>query len=190
MFMIKKKSIIIGLLVMLLIITGYLNLIYNKNANQVDNKKKGVDDPLTSNTIEGSVKVKDTEGNTGTEKSSQEVEGTNFFVDYRLEREKNRNKEIEYINTVINDQEVDADIEKEAHAQLLELASNMETETVIENLLKAKGFNEVIAIMHKNNINIIVEKQELTTEELAQILEIVKRESQFDTNNIVIFPRK
>jgi stage III sporulation protein AH len=66
----------------------------------------------------------------------------------------------------------------------------METETVIENLLKAKGFNEVIAIMHKNNINIIVEKQELTTEELAQILEIVKRESQFDTNNIVIFPRK
>ena len=43
---------------MLLIITGYLNLIYNKNANQVDNKKKGVDDPLTSNTIEGSVRLK------------------------------------------------------------------------------------------------------------------------------------
>lgn len=191
MFVIKRKNIVIGLLVALLIITGYLNLIYNNNVKPTSRETNG-GGSKTADIISGDVSV--TDPNTEQEPKSQglvqETSSANFFIDYRFEREKNRNNEMEYINTVLDDPEADADLTREAHALLLELASNMEAEAVIENLLKAKGFTEAIAIIHKNNVNIIVNQPELLSEEVAQILEVVKRESEFSTDNIVITPKK
>jgi len=185
---IKKKSLIIGLLVILLIITGYLNFAFNNNslrpAGNPNGSKNG------SGKLDGNVTVTDPNENDGkTGDESKETSGSRFFIDYRFEREHNRNKEVEYINSIINNPDSDHEMIKEAQAQLLELTSNMEAEAAIENLIKAKGFKDAIAIMHKNNVNIIVDKPELTADEVAQILEIVKRHSDFSTDNIVIIPR-
>ena len=44
MFVIQKKNIVVGLLVLLLIVTGYLNFIFNQNATPAVNPK----DPVSS----------------------------------------------------------------------------------------------------------------------------------------------
>lgn len=188
MVVIKKKSLIIGLLVILLIITGYLNFAFNNGslmpAGNTNGTKGSSDKPG------GNVTVTDPNENNGkTGDDSKETSSSRFFIDYRFEREHNRNKEIEYINSILDYPDSDHEIIKEAQAQLLELTSNMEAEAVIENLIKAKGFRDAIAIMHKNNVNIIVDKAELSADEVAQILEIVKRHSDFSTDNIVIIPK-
>ena len=64
----------------------------------------------------------------------------------------------------------------------------METELAIENLIKAKGFNDAIVIIHKDNVNVIIDKAELVPEEVA-ILDIVKRETEKDIDNIKIIPK-
>ena len=43
-------------------------------------------------------------------------------------------------------------------------------ELSMEALIKAKGFNEAVVIMHRDSVNVIVDKQELKPEEVAQIL--------------------
>jgi len=78
---------------------------------------------------------------------------------------------------------------KEAQAQLLEITSNMESELAIENLIKAKGFRDAVVIIHKDNVNVIVDKPELVPEDVAIILDIVKRESGKDAENIKIIPK-
>jgi hypothetical protein len=56
-------------------------------------------------------------------------------------------------------------------------------------LIKAKGFQAVVAIIHRNNVSIIVDKPELALEEVAQILSIVIDQSGHRPENIKIIPK-
>lgn len=98
-------------------------------------------------------------------------------------------KEVTHINSIVDNQNSDADVVKKVQLQLLELTTNMEAELVIENLIKAKGIKDAIVIIHRDNVNVIVDKTELVPEEVAMILDIVKRESNKETNNIKIIPK-
>ncbi|HHY81448.1 MAG TPA: SpoIIIAH-like family protein [Clostridiales bacterium] len=211
MLIIRKKNIIIGLLVVLLIVTGYLNFVFNQNLapavspvkdkSPVENDKDNIDneagmqddDKDNQETSGGKVTVTDLDDNTGSEEDDDvqtAASGSStFFRDYRFERQKERAKEIEYINSIVNNPNSDEDMIKEAQAQLLEITSNMEAELVIENLIKAKGFNDAVVMIHKDNVNVIVDKAELVPEEVAIILDIVKRESGKETGNIKIIPK-
>ena len=209
MLIVRKKNIIVGLLVVLLIITGYLNFWFNQNSIQTNkfednevsykgSEKKQSD--IQEHDIEneksefgGKITVTDLEepsdlsnGEDLTETSSMQ---SSFFRDYRFERKQERNKEIEYINSVLNNPASDPEMIREAQSQLLEITSNMETELAIENLIKAKGFNDAIVIIHKDNVNVIIDKAELVPEEVAMILDIVKRETEKDIDNIKIIPK-
>ena len=205
MLIIRRKNIIVGLLVVLLIVTGYLNFIVNQNSTPASNP----DEQQTSNdgkTSEkdnsaggGKIIVTDVGKPTGNQDSkpgkTDEFDDTAntaavaFFRDYRFERKQSRTEEVGYIMSIVDNPNSDEDMVEEAQAQLLELTSNMEAELVIENLIKAKGINDVVVMLHKDSVNVIVDKPELVAEEVAMILDIVKRESSKPTNNIKIIPK-
>lgn len=188
MLVVKKKSLVMGLLVVLLVITGYLNLVYNQSVlrngeavetSEQDNSLSNQDIGTQSNSDDENVSVAD----------ATPVSSANFFVSYRAERVNTRKEEIEYIREILDNPESDPEIKKEAQAQLLEITNSMEKELSIEALIKAKGFNEAVVILHKDSVNVIVDKQELKPEEVAQILDIVKRESGQSAENIKIIPK-
>ena len=197
MFVIRKKNIIVGLLVALLIVTGYLNFIFNQDATPAVNPKDPVSAGDKSSSQGGKITVSDVEDsekpqNQGKEQEADETSASmssTFFRDYRFEREQERNKEVTHINSIVDNPNSDADVLKEAQMQLLELTTNMEAELVIENLIKAKGIKDAIVIRHRGNVSVIVDKTELVPEEVAMILDIVKRESSKDTNNIKVIPK-
>ena len=62
----------------------------------------------------------------------------------------------------------------------------METEFSIEKLIIAKGFSDAAVTFHKGAVNVVIEADELTSEQVAQILDIVKRESGEKAENIKI----
>jgi len=196
MLVVKRKSLVISMLVVLLVITGYLNFAYNQNIldnnNKVSNKVSN-DEELN----DPQITVSDASEEIGNDLNGEEDKITdvsatsgkvNFFVNYRLERENTRRTEIEYIKEIVNNPNSDPDMKKEAQAQLLQITSNMEKELNMEGLIKAKGFEDAIVIMNQDNVNVIVNKKELMPEEVAQILDIVKRESGKDADNIKIIP--
>lgn len=57
---------------------------------------------------------------------------------------------------------------------------------ISENLIKTKGFNDVLILVNDININVIVNSEELTTEEIAQIQNIISREMKASIENIHI----
>ncbi len=187
MLVLKKKSVVMGILVVLLIITGYLNLVYNQSVLNEQN----VQEAVNQQGEEDGIAVKDKEGSLEEEDAAEvaAVSSANFFTSYRLERENTRKEEIEYIREILDNPESDPDMKKEAQAQLLEITKNMEKELAIEALIKAKGFKDVVVILHKDSVNVIVDKPELKQEEVAQILDIVRRESGHKPENIKIIPK-
>ena len=108
-----------------------------------------------------------------------------FFASYRDERDSVRTQELAYLDAIVS-QGADADTLSDAQKQKLELVNAMETELTVENLVRAKGFTDVIVSIHKGNINVVVGADKLNDEQVAQILDIVLRETGKSAENVKI----
>jgi len=180
MFVMKRKTLVMVSLIVLLVVTGYLNYQYNLSQTKKNN------DTTTAQSQSGDIKVTDTT-TPSDDKSSIETAG-NFFLDFRAERDKTRNQEIELLDSIINNKDTDKDTLKDAQQQKLEITQAMEKEVTIEGLVKAKGISDVVVTLHKGSVNVIVDEPELTEAQVAQILDIVTRETDEKAENIKIIP--
>lgn len=122
----------------------------------------------------------------GGEPALQTEAGTDYFESFRTERDAVRTAEIEYLDEVIAVSYNDAETLADAQEQKLALVENMEAEFTIESLLKAKGFADAAVTFHKGSVNVVVDCEELTQEKVAQVLDIVKRETGESADNIKI----
>lgn len=111
-----------------------------------------------------------------------------FFETYRTDRESTRNQEIAYLDEIIASASSTETAILDAESQKLNITSSMETELVLEGLIKAKGFEDCIVTMSTENVNIVVMDEDLTLEEAAQILNIVETETTFTAPDVVIIP--
>ena len=110
---------------------------------------------------------------------------TNFFASYREERDSVRTQELAYLDAIVA-QGADKETLSDAQQQKMELVNAMETELTVENLVRAKGFSDVIVSIHKGNVNVIVGTDSLNDEQVAQILDIVLRETGKSAENVKI----
>ena len=93
------------------------------------------------------------------------------------------------MQTVVDSSESMPDAKNKALEDMTAIASSMEAETNIETLIKAKGFENCIAVISGEDINIVVETTGLLTYEVAQIKEIVMNELGIPAENIKIIEK-
>ena len=120
-----------------------------------------------------------------TQVSAQSGTQTNFFAAYRDERDSVRTQELAYLDAIVV-QGADTETLSDAQKQKMELVNAMETELTVENLVRAKGFSDVIVSIHKGNISVVVGAETLNDEQVAQILDIVLRETGKSAENVKI----
>ncbi len=120
------------------------------------------------------------------DEAEMEQAETDYFGAFRAERDAVRATEIEYLDEVIAVSYSDAETLADAQAQKLALVENMEAEFTIENLLRAKGFSDAAVTFHKGSVNVVVDCPQLSSEQVAQILDVVTRETGESADNIKI----
>ena len=137
-------------------------------------------------------KGKETAKETGTQNAqavspvtAQGKTQADFFASYRDERDSVRTQELAYMDAIVA-QGADTETLSDAQRQKLELVNAMETELTVENLIRAKGFSDVIVSIHKGNISVVVGTETLNDEQVAQILDIVLRETGKNAENVKI----
>lgn len=125
--------------------------------------------------------------NMASEEANANVQtSANFFSNYRTDRTDTRNQEILYLDAIIASETTSAEAKANAEAERLELVTSMEMIMTIENLIKAKGFSDVVVSTSSGNISVIVETSGLTSSEVAQIVDVVKSNSNYSIDNIKI----
>ena len=157
--MFKKRTkifILIGM-VLLLGVTGYLNIALNNN--------------ITST-------------------STTAITSANYFSTYRDDRQSTRDQALLYYDAIISSESSSAEAIASAEAKKMELISQMEAELVMEGLIKAKGFDDCIVTSIDPSVKIVVRCADatLTSNEVAQIVSIVKEQTNKDIDNIQITP--
>ncbi|ACB85280.1 SpoIIIAH-like family protein [Natranaerobius thermophilus] len=109
-----------------------------------------------------------------------------FFVEYRLQRDRVRSKEIERLNEFLDNPNTSQDAKQEVEQELLELVTKKEKELIIENLIRANGFEDAILFYRDSFANVVVRAENLSETEVMQIAEIVSENANIQTSNVKV----
>lgn len=129
---------------------------------------------------------------TGTpiDSNSKVVSNANYFSQYRTERLTTRNEELLQLDSIIASAEA-SDIEiASALETKLELMRMTENELLLETLIKAYGFEDVVVVMglDSDSVNVIAKSENLTADDAIKICTIIAEENIASPENVKIIP--
>ena len=131
-------------------------------------------------------------GASDSEPTDSDAEGgkNDYFSATVLSRTQARDEAIDVLKLVTEDEEASAEAKAEAAAKISKIAVDIQNETNIETLVKAKGFEECVAIISDNSVSVIVSAESLQASEAAQILAIVYDTTGINPENVSIISRE
>lgn len=120
--------------------------------------------------------------------STQTTSTVSYFDGYRTDRKSTRDQELLYYDAIIQSADSSADAIAQAESKKVDIIAQMESELVMEGLIKAKGFDDVIVTNSQSYINVIVKSPELQASEVAQIVSVVQEQTGKGIDYIKIIP--
>lgn len=115
-----------------------------------------------------------------TDKDQQTSVATSFFVTSKTDRQTTREYEISELNSILAmEGDEYADARKNAVAKKQDIVDAMETEMLLETLLKAQGFENVLVTVNasSDNVSVVVDKDELSREDTVRIYNVIASET-------------
>lgn len=116
-------------------------------------------------------------------------QGDEFFVEYRLERDRVRSRQVTLLREIVDNPNSVAETRQEAQRQLLDITKRMEQELELENLIEAKGYKEAVLFIQPSGVMVVVRATELKQEDQVRIADMVSRITSQPLENITIIPK-
>ena len=172
----------------------------NNNVNDSINTETSMEENIINNTAENNIinnvinensseniteNVVETSSNTTNSK-----ETSDYFTKSKLERETMYSQMLESYQNILENEKIPSDQKGIAQNEIKNINDTKNAIMIVENLLATKGFKNVIVFINEPSINVVTEQENLTTEEVAQIQNIVQRELNADIQNIHISSNK
>ncbi len=172
----KKKSAVTAIIILFICVAVYLNL-------------------NTAEVLDDGERFEKTFG-TNEQSSAGEVietgEAANYFAEARLEKQKARDSAITTLKESVNEDSLSQETRDRAAASIETISTGAITETRIETLVKAKGFQECVSLINEKGVNVIVSAPEggLTASDTTKIKDIVVAEAGISPEKIKIIEIK
>lgn len=147
----KKKIFIICGMLVLLVVTGCLNLFLKAPKEELQ---------TTSSSV-------------------------SLLTSYRASKLETRNSMLEMYDSIISTSKDSQQI-METNAIISDLASRMETETVLEGMIMASGYEDVVVTNVDDSYTVMVKSNGLNADDVAKILSILVKETGVSATNVKI----
>ncbi len=115
-----------------------------------------------------------------------DTDGEAYFAEAKVTRQRSRDEAVETLKNMLADAEIDADMKAEMAMKATEVAKSIETEGKIENLIKAKGFEDCMVYCDTEGVDVIVKTDGLQAEQVSQLKDIILQETSIPVENISI----
>ncbi len=168
------RSVVIIAAVLLIGLAVYLN--YRWFYDPVESL--GYGDNNMDNNVDGSQSTGGT-----TDDGEQE---NDYFTSTVLSRKMSRDEAIEVLKLVSENEEASEEAKAAAAEKISQIAVDIQNEANIESLVKAKGFEECVAVIAEDAVSVIVRADTLQANQAAQILSIVYETTGISPQNISI----
>ncbi|NLK69089.1 MAG: SpoIIIAH-like family protein [Clostridiaceae bacterium] len=189
----NNKQILVIALVLVIIAAGVLQFTYGKEgfSSRGDGEERLGEAVYVDNMTGEMINL--TDGTTipgnedGGERTAITDDGSDYFVQARIDRESIRSKQKEELRELTSSTVMDKDISAKAQEEYLDLVKRSEVEATIESLVKQRGIEDVVVIFGSTGtIDLVVKADSLSQSETAQISDIVIRHSGVDMEDIHI----
>jgi hypothetical protein len=185
----KKSKIALISITMMLVVAGYINYEYNpereKNLGQtiyVNGKDNSGVDVVS---IYGNTSTNE---DTGKEAYEYTLDKENTIAVFRYDRDNMFSELSENYREIIANTNTSVDKINEYQIKLNELLSKKNLITMVENIIKSKGIDDVVIIPTNNdNLNVVIKsKNEITKEQIAQIQQTLVDQFSISASKITI----
>ena len=193
---IKKNQLTILVISLMLVTAGYLN--YNENiqasteiadigdatlvSSNLSNSVKNQVNETIQNEVESSVSTNEESMQTNSEVSEKKE----YFNSSRLERDKMYSQMLESYQKILDSTTTSEKQKSSAQEEIDKINKTKNAIMISENLIKTKGFEDVIIFQNDDSISLVIDKDELNKEDIAQVQSIIAREMGADIEDIHI----
>lgn len=112
-----------------------------------------------------------------------------YFTSTALDRQEARDEALDVLKMVTESAESSEEAKAEAQQKISKIAVDIQNEANIETLVKAKGFEDCVAIISEDAVSVIVGAESLQAAEAAQILTIVYETTGINPENVSIISK-
>lgn len=109
-----------------------------------------------------------------------------YFAEAKVERENARAKSQDILYDLMANADTPEAKKTEAADEIIKLQKRIENEAAAEAMIKAKGFDNAFVRIYDGSVDVIVDREELTQQEAAQIQDIVTRVTGVKASDIRI----
>lgn len=187
---VKKNQVIITALAIMIAVAGYIN--YAGNISDIISVSSKSGSKVVNTSTDDTIFTEEEPDDESLEEpgsvilTSGQGVSSSVISEAKLNREQIRAKNTENLTNIVNDTAIDKASKTEAINELAKIAEYSEKEAAIELLLEAKGFNDVVASVAKDSVDIVINQQTLENSQKAQIEDIAKRKTGVTSDKITI----
>ena len=198
MKVLKRNQLIVLVISLMLITAGYLNFTANQENIQTstiasrddstigdaqlvstipkENEQDIVENLISENT--SNIENENDEIQTSVENQDNRADETEdyYFTTSKLERNTMYSESLETYQKMYNNTNATAEAKADALSKINNINNTKNAIMIAENLIIAKGFEDVVIFVNEGSISVIIKATELKEEEVAQIQNIVSRE--------------
>ncbi len=211
MKILKRNQIVIAVIALMLVTAGYLNFAnQNKESNLVatssvadselmagigDAQLVSANEATESNNQTQNENVQNTENvttNTNTENTNSnttintQIQEDSYFAQSRLDRDKMYSQMLDNYQKILETNNLSSEEKKTAQEEIKIINNEKNAIMIAENLIKTKGFQDIVIFVNNGNVTGVVKKDKLDEKDIAQIQNIITRELNVKTNKINI----
>lgn len=200
MFVIKRNQVVVTALAVMIAAAGYLNFQESRSSEGKQTALQLTEEGDVTALVDYSALPDDAADSTETDPITAETTGDGaavyvsahsenasaYFAEAKLNREQSRAKEKDILTEMLNNQNITEEQKNKCAESMLTLQERIEKESAAEAMLQSKGFSEVYVRMDDETVDVVVNRESLTEQELAQIEDIVQRKTGMAADKIRI----
>ena len=194
----KKGTAAIYVLALMLVTAGYWAYLSNESktletvnlGNQ--DTTNNVDENLGDATLVNSNEVKEQKQNQEQNQEQEQEQKTeqepvnDYFQESKLSRDTMYSQTLETYQKMLDNSNVSEEQKAIVTQEIAKLNQEKNAIMICENVLSTKGFNKCVIFVNVDSISVVVGKEKIETDEIAQIQNIVSREMNAKVENIHI----
>ena len=110
----------------------------------------------------------------------------NYFTSTALNRQEARDEAIDVLKLITENDEASEEAKADAAERISQIAVDIQNEANIETLVKAKGFEDCVAVISEGAVRVIVSAESLQASDTAKILSIVYETTGIEPSKVSI----
>lgn len=120
------------------------------------------------------------------QETSTKQTDNDYFTRSKLERETMYSQMLETYTKILENGNISSEQKDIAENEIKNINNTKNAIMIAENLLATKGFENAIVFVNSPSVNVVIKGENLETEQVAQIQNIIQRELNTDIENIHI----